>query len=370
MNEVKYYNKDIYKMDYTLSDTKISFPVFKKTLFGTECLIIFGTNNSNSSAIYLITGNQELWQGTKDVNVTQIGILTNGIPEFYKDINKEYIDSLLRIEEEEEENELITDTWVAEWLNDDPNDWKTVENEGDGDCLFASIRDAYLTIGINKSVEELREIVADSADDETLKQYLYIYNSMRGDFEEMTNNLNQLKDKYNELNNAFIVLQQNNVPEEDLKIKKEEAKKIKKEYLSVKNELDKLKKEDNIHNEFKFLENVKTLNDLKSVMKTKYYYADTYAISSLERWLKIKLVVLSMEVFIGGREGNIIQCGERILENPEQFIIVSYTGNHYTLVIYKGIGLFNKKNIPSVLAIELKKQCGIVIKNKKSTKKT
>lgn len=41
-------------------------------------------------------------------------------------------------------------------------------NSGKGDCLFKAIKQALKTVGIDKSVEDLRAIVADSVDEEQL----------------------------------------------------------------------------------------------------------------------------------------------------------------------------------------------------------
>ena len=46
-----------------------------------------------------------------------------------------------------------------------------IDNEGGGDCLFATIRDAYSGIGKSVSVKRLRQLVSDNATEETFQNF-------------------------------------------------------------------------------------------------------------------------------------------------------------------------------------------------------
>ena len=50
-----------------------------------------------------------------------------------------------------------------------------VENEGDGECLFAVIRDGLKTTGKNVSVKEMRKILADNATQDMLEIYRTLF---------------------------------------------------------------------------------------------------------------------------------------------------------------------------------------------------
>jgi len=65
--------------------------------------------------------------------------------------------------------------WVQKFLKN--NNYKIKNNEGGGDCLFSAIRDAYITIKKEYTVNQLREIVASKATQDQLDNYKALYNA-------------------------------------------------------------------------------------------------------------------------------------------------------------------------------------------------
>jgi hypothetical protein len=102
------------------------------------------------------------------------------------------------------------------------------------------------------------------------------------------------------------------------------------------------------------MKGIDTLEKFKQKIKTCEFWAETWAISTLERILNIKFILLSSEAYHAKDLDNIIQCGQlndTILENkgefrPEMYIIVEYTGSHYKLVSYKEKQIFTFAEIP------------------------
>ena len=102
------------------------------------------------------------------------------------------------------------------------------------------------------------------------------------------------------------------------------------------------------------MKGVDTLEKFKQKIKTCEFWAETWAISTLERILNIKFIMLSSEAYNAKDLDNIIQCGQlndAILQNkgefrPEMYIIVEFTGGHYKLVAYKGKQIFTFAEIP------------------------
>ena len=102
------------------------------------------------------------------------------------------------------------------------------------------------------------------------------------------------------------------------------------------------------------MKGIDTLEKFKSKIRKCDFWADTWAISTLERILNIKLILLSSENYKSGDIKNVLQCGQlndSILENkgiftPEFYIIVDHTGDHYKLVSYKKKMIYKFSEIP------------------------
>jgi len=106
--------------------------------------------------------------------------------------------------------------------------------------------------------------------------------------------------------------------------------------------------------EYKFMKGVDTLEKFKSKIKKCDFWADTWAISTLERVLNIKFIILSSDAYKNGDIKNVLQCGQlndSILENkgvflPEFYIIIEHTGDHYKIISYKKKLIFKFSEIP------------------------
>jgi predicted NAD-dependent protein-ADP-ribosyltransferase YbiA (DUF1768 family) len=102
------------------------------------------------------------------------------------------------------------------------------------------------------------------------------------------------------------------------------------------------------------MKGIENLDQFKRVIRNCDFWADTWAISTLERILNIKFIVLSSENYKAKDEKNVLQCGQlndKILEQrgrftPEFYIMVDYTGSHYKLIGYKKKMIFKFSEIP------------------------
>ena len=106
--------------------------------------------------------------------------------------------------------------------------------------------------------------------------------------------------------------------------------------------------------EFSFMRGVKNINAFRKKIQTCAFWADTWAISTLERTLNVKFVLLSKEAYESGDLGNVLHCGQlndSILEEkgsftPDWYLMLSYDGSHYQIITFKGIGAFKFKQLP------------------------
>ena len=235
--------------------------------------------------------------------------------------------------------------WIQKVMKN-PN-YGIIDNEGDGDCLFATIRDAFSQIAQQTSVAKLRKKLAEEATMELFTNYKELFDMYNSELIKETANAKELSKHYVNIKTKFSnVLDRN------------EQKQLVENAKQVKTQHDDLVRSKQVTaqllNEFKFMKGIDTLEKFKQKIKTCEFWAETWAISTLERILNIKFILLSSEAYHAKDLDNIIQCGQlndTILENkgefrPEMYIIVEYTGSHYKLVSYKEKQIFTFAEIP------------------------
>jgi hypothetical protein len=271
-------------------------------------------------------------------------------------------------EELPEQNEGIIDSEKKEYLEKPGNLWvqeyfksnkyNIIDNEGGGDCLFAVIRDAIKQTGKDISVKELRKMLADETTDEIFKTYKEIYDAILLSITNDETSMKLLVKKNKELRER---LKESKDPKERLQIA-EEGKKISQQHKQLKNDV--LTSREMI-NEYIFLKKVKDVEGFKKAIQTCDFWADTWAISTLERILSIKLIILSSEYFDNGDNDNVLMCGQlndNILKKkgsfePTHYIIAEHTGIHYKLITYRNNRIFNFNQIPHIIKISVVNKC-------------
>ena len=245
----------------------------------------------------------------------------------------------------EKYHESSSDTWIEKFMQN--KNYSIVDNEGGGDCLFATIRDAFSSIAQQTSVNKLRKKLSNEATEEIFLGYKENYDMYNATLIKDTNQIKELESEYILLKQKFTEI----IDRNEQKIIATEAKKVKEQH-------DKLVKEKRITSEilkeFKFMKGVDTLDAFKSKIKKCEFWADTWAISTLERILNIKFIIMSSENYRNGDIKNVLNCGtisDSILQQrgrftPEFYIIVEHTGNHYKLIGYKKKQIFKFIELP------------------------
>ena len=282
-----------------------------------------------------------------------IFIMTKGVPlppllkEESKKQAKDYRDKY---------HESPKDTWIEKFMKN--KNYTIVDNEAGGDCLFATIRDAFSSIAQQTSVHKLRKKLSTEATEKVFLNYKEMYDMYNAALIRDTNKIKELEAEYTLLNQRFIEV-----------IDRNEQKMISSEAKKVKEEHDKLVKEKKVTvqmlKEYKFMKKVDTLEAFKSEIKKCDFWADTWAISTLERILNIKFVVMSSELYKAGDTKNVLQCGQlndTILEQrgrftPEFYIMVDHTGDHYKLLGYKKKMIFKFSEIPYDIKKMIAEKC-------------
>ena len=101
-----------------------------------------------------------------------------------------------------------------------------------------------------------------------------------------------------------------------------EAKKLQSEYNQFKSKLS-LTQE--LLKEVQFIKHVENLEQFKTYIQTTDYWADTWAISTLERILNLKVVVLEQSE----DDHAVLQCGQM---NDEEALYANYDPQYYVLL--------------------------------------
>jgi predicted NAD-dependent protein-ADP-ribosyltransferase YbiA (DUF1768 family) len=282
-----------------------------------------------------------------------IFILTKGVPippllpeetkKSAKEMNTEY-------------KEANTDNWVQKYMKN--KNYGIIDNEGQGDCFFATIRDAFSNIAQQTSVEKLRKKLAGEVDEKLLMTYKELYDNFNSMLSESTVKIKELSLEYDKLQKVFA----STLDRTERKLISESAKKVKLEHDNLIKDREVSAK---VLKEYKFMKGINTVEQLKKQIRTCEFWAETWAISTLERVLNIKTILLSSEAYREKDLANVIQCGQlndSLLENrgvflPEYYIIEDFTGGHYKLISYKDKMIFKFSELPYDLKKKIAEKC-------------
>ena len=258
---------------------------------------------------------------------------------------------------------------------------------GDGDCFFTSVSDAYLTMGENKSVKQLRTILAENITNDIFTAYknrqLEIQQSIDESIKEnelMKQQISLLKKQFKEASNI------------DTKKKITTEIKQYKEKIDI-NNFD-ISNGPELLGDFKWIMNINSLEQLREFIKKtadeigiNCYWADEVAITILESELNVKFIIIrdndtirnaisssnlhNMDPLDALEEMQknsrvILDCGERLEKNgvplktinsPEYYIILDHQGNHYELIKYQNKGMFTFLELPQVVKDKIIQRC-------------
>jgi hypothetical protein len=242
-------------------------------------------------------------------------------------------------------SESATNTWIQKFMRN--REYGIIDNEGGGDCLFAVIRDAYAQIGKVTTVEKLRELLSREATDDLFQNYRMLYKNYQGEIAKSEADMKRLQQTLTELKKRNAAIKEKT---EKKKIT-DDAKGVVKEFDKVKLNLEETRE---LMEEFKYMENLETLEKFRGFIQTARFWADTWAIGVMERILNMKIIILSEEAQNAGDHDSVLQCGQLnddVLDkqsnyNPDFYIMTAYDGRHYKLITYKSKNIFKFSEVP------------------------
>ena len=237
--------------------------------------------------------------------------------------------------------------------------YSSKDNEGGGDCFFAVVRDAYDSIGMKTTMANLRQLLSDRITINQFNLYKTLYEDNK---QEIENIKNDIEEKKKELKKFEIKIIGN--------ISRTEKQEIKQKNDNLKFEIKDLITtyqllKQSIEN-YKFMKNINSLEELKMFIKTSSYWADEWAIGELEIILKTKFIIFMEDNYMRKDLLNVLQCQnsdikEQIERNNnfdvKYYIMINYGGSHYKLIKYKNKSIFTFDEIPYDVKVMIADKC-------------
>lgn len=263
-----------------------------------------------------------------------------------------------------EYKESSSNNWIEKFLRN--NNYGIIDNEGQGDCFFAVIRDAFTHIGQKTTVSKLRALLSSHLTESVYKENRKLYDDFEMEKQEIKKKLTELKNT----NDLYSKRIKKITDKKEIEKMIEEIKEIKEIYK--KNAIE-LKETTRLQGEYiGFMKDIDTMEKYRNYITTSQFWADSWAISTLENLLKVKIIILSEESYKEKAFDNVLNCGEIhsefIVNNdyeynkmksfePNFYIITTYNGTHYKLVTYKKKHIFTFPEIPYDIKIMIVNKC-------------
>jgi len=249
-----------------------------------------------------------------------------------------------------------TTVWVDVFMSN--NNYYIVDNEGGGDCLFAAIRDAFDQIGQRTTVAKLRARLAEEATETLFMSYKERYDDAQRSVVSDTKLIKELQANHTSFKEKF-----------QRTLDREQRKKLAQAGTEIQKEVSRLSRQkkisQDIMNEFEVMHNIDDLAAFQKAIRTCQFWGDTWALSTLERVLNIKFILLSSEAYGEGDLVNVLNCGqlndsvlqEKGVFDPEYYIMLDYVGYHYKLVGYKKKQIFKFQELPFDMKERIVNKC-------------
>ena len=294
------------------------------------------------------------------------------------------------------------ESWMESYYEN--NNFKVIQNSGGGDCFFMIICQAYKTIDpdTTMSVIKLRRLLSYALTERQFTEYKTLYDDYSRLEKKLVKDNQDIATRNKEIKERF---QNSQSKQEKLELKAESEKLIESN-KRIMQELEVVKEN---KKEVKFMKGVKTIQQLREVMQkgemTSEYWADAWAIAALEIILNIKFIILSYNDFNQNQrksfqEINVINCGNDLTAslveeirknvaevskadglgsgagaaaasadtggkkspddyefNPDYYIMVSHSMEHYELITYYGNAMLTFPEIPYCVKLQIVTRC-------------
>jgi predicted NAD-dependent protein-ADP-ribosyltransferase YbiA (DUF1768 family) len=253
-----------------------------------------------------------------------------------------------------EYRESAKNSWIEKYMKN--NHYRMIEVPGDGDCYFTCIQRAFEQIGRKTTVTRLRAILANEVTDELFKELHSFYLRYDTVIKRIQRQMNAIQTSLKKLKKDA---EKNTEKRTDYV---ERAKQLAEQFNTLREE--RIATERQRDTDIGYMKGIETLDNYREYIRSQRYWADEWAISTLERILNYKTIIMSKQSFEEGATDNVMKCGEANSElvkrgsfTPEFYIMVSYTGNHYDLLSYRDKTILQFTEIPFDIKMLILNKC-------------
>jgi len=232
-----------------------------------------------------------------------------------------------------------------------------IDNEGQGDCLFAVIRDAFAQIGMQTTVTKLRKKLSTQVTPNLFRSYRNEYLSIKEYYDASKATMKDTKKRFDEL--AHQARSSTDISKAKRAL--QDAKAVRLAYQEAD---EKYRSASVVYQDYSIMENTNTFEKFQQVVQTCEFWADEWAISTMERILNIKFILLSSAAYKVGDIAGVLRCSptDELFEamtffKPSFYIITDFTGQHYKLVNYEQTNIFVFEELPYDIKIMVAENC-------------
>lgn len=246
--------------------------------------------------------------------------------------------------------------WIQKFMKD--GDYNIIDTKYDGNCFFSMVKLALEENGQDTTIDEMRDILSQNATDALFETYKTRYESLIDEEKKISREIKNITKRHNDLETTMKKTKDRNLSLSYIK----QSDEMKKQHIDLKTQ----RKNTRVNiSEYEFMKGIDNLSMLKLKMKTSEFWADSWAISTLERELNLKTIIFSEQNFKEGDTINVLQCGimDDKLEQkgnfePSFYILACYYGGyHYQMITYKNEKSFNYSELPDDVKMLVVEKC-------------
>lgn len=258
--------------------------------------------------------------------------------------------------------------WIQQFMKN--RHFGIEDNEGGNDSLFACVRDGLLSQGnTTLTIEKMRVKLAEMATKELFQEYMKHYNKYVALYKQASE---QLQEK-----NKQIVALKERIQGKHLSAKELLEVKAELERLATAGEEKKARVEflkEIVTHQYGYMRHTEgKFENFKTVLTTRSFVPDAWALRALERAYNISIVRMSESRFRDGDLDNVVVCGDRADDapglglsmvtsssyKPAVFVVVSVndSGAAYRLIRYRAKGSFSFAELPYDIRTQIVTKC-------------
>ncbi len=249
------------------------------------------------------------------------------------------------------------DKWIQSFMHSDQ--YNIIDTKYDGNCFFSMVKLALDENDQDFSIDEMRDLLAEDATEEVFQNYKELYDNYQKNEANLTREIKNITKRHRDLTATLKKTKDRNLV---LSFEKQSAD-IERMHTTLKKDRKQVRE---ALQEYAFMKGIDNLSMLKLKIKTSDYWADTWAISTIERELNIKIIIFSELNYRENDEINVLQCGqlndvvleERGIFEPSFYILAAYHGGyHYQMITYNHLKSFSFEELPAEIKDLVTEKC-------------